>query len=67
MHKSQIDQLQVISGLSAEEAKEQLVESLKQKLKPKQWLLFKKLWKKPKLQHNKKLKNNHQHYSTCRN
>ena len=29
MHKSQVEQLEVISGLSAEDAKEQLVESLK--------------------------------------
>jgi ribonuclease Y len=33
LHKSQVDQLQVISGLSAEEAKEQLVESLKAEAK----------------------------------
>jgi ribonucrease Y len=33
MHKSQIDQLEVISGLSAEEAKSQLVESLKAEAK----------------------------------
>lgn len=32
-HKSQIQQLEVISGLSAEEAKEQLVESLKEEAK----------------------------------
>jgi hypothetical protein len=40
MHKSQLQQLEVISGLS-EDAKEQLVEGLKQKLKPKQCLIFK--------------------------
>ena len=33
MHKSQVEQLEVISGLSAEEAKEQLVESLKAEAK----------------------------------
>ena len=33
VHKSQIKQLEVISGLSAEEAKEQLVESLKEEAK----------------------------------
>ena len=33
MHKSQIEQLEVISGLSAEEAKNQLVESLKAEAK----------------------------------
>ncbi|MFN3755898.1 MAG: ribonuclease Y [Flavobacterium sp.] len=33
LHKSQIEQLEVISGLSAEEAKEQLVESLKAEAK----------------------------------
>ncbi|MFN5771500.1 ribonuclease Y [Flavobacterium sp.] len=35
MHKSQVEQLEVISGLSAEEAKEQLVESLKAEAKTK--------------------------------
>ena len=33
LHKSQVEQLEVISGLSAEEAKEQLVESLKAEAK----------------------------------
>ncbi len=33
LHKSQVQQLEVISGLSAEEAKEQLVESLKEQAK----------------------------------
>lgn len=33
LHKSQVDQLEVISGLSAEDAKEQLVESLKAEAK----------------------------------
>lgn len=33
LHKSQVDQLEVISGLSAEEAKNQLVESLKNEAK----------------------------------
>ena len=33
LHKSQVDQLEVISGLSAEEAKDQLVESLKAEAK----------------------------------
>lgn len=33
MHRSQVEQLEVISGLSAEEAKEQLVESLKAEAK----------------------------------
>lgn len=33
LHKSQVEQLQVISGLSAEEAKEQLVENLKAEAK----------------------------------
>jgi ribonuclease Y len=33
LHKSQVDQLEVISGLSAEEAKNQLVESLKAEAK----------------------------------
>ncbi|MBA4153265.1 ribonuclease Y [Flavobacterium sp.] len=35
LHKSQVQQLEVISGLSAEEAKEQLVESLKAEAKTK--------------------------------
>jgi len=35
LHKSQVEQLEVISGLSAEEAKEQLVESLKAEAKTK--------------------------------
>ena len=35
MHKSQVEQLEVISGLSAEDAKEQLVESLKAEAKTK--------------------------------
>ncbi|GGD29712.1 ribonuclease Y [Flavobacterium orientale] len=35
LHKSQVDQLEVISGLSADEAKEQLVESLKAEAKTK--------------------------------
>ncbi len=35
MHKSQVEQLEVISGLSADEAKEQLVESLKAEAKTK--------------------------------
>jgi ribonucrease Y len=35
MHKSQLQQLEVISGLSAEDAKEQLVESLKAEAKSK--------------------------------
>ncbi len=35
LHKSQVEQLQVISGLSADEAKEQLVESLKAEAKTK--------------------------------
>ena len=35
MHKSQVQQLEVISGLSAEDAKEQLVESLKAEAKTK--------------------------------
>ncbi|OYU83025.1 MAG: ribonuclease Y [Flavobacterium sp. BFFFF2] len=35
LHKSQVDQLEVISGLSAEEAKNQLVESLKAEAKSK--------------------------------
>lgn len=35
MHKSQLEQLEVISGLSAEEAKEQLVEGLKSEAKSK--------------------------------
>jgi ribonuclease Y len=30
LHKSQLQQLEVISGLSAEEAKDQLVEGLKE-------------------------------------
>ena len=33
LHKSQVEQLEVISGLSADEAKEQLVESLKEEAK----------------------------------
>ena len=33
LHKSQVKQLEVISGLSAEDAKEQLVESLKEEAK----------------------------------
>ncbi len=33
LHKSQVEQLEVISGLSAEDAKEQLIESLKQNAK----------------------------------
>jgi len=33
LHKSQVQQLEVISGLSAEDAKEQLVESLKEQAK----------------------------------
>ncbi|RXR17693.1 ribonuclease Y [Flavobacterium amnicola] len=33
MHKSQVEQLEVISGLSADEAKEQLIESLKAEAK----------------------------------
>ena len=35
LHKSQVQQLEVISGLSAEDAKEQLVESLKAEAKTK--------------------------------
>jgi len=35
LHKSQVNQLEVISGLSAEDAKEQLVESLKAEAKTK--------------------------------
>ena len=35
LHKSQVEQLEVISGLSAEEAREQLVESLKAEAKTK--------------------------------
>jgi ribonuclease Y len=35
LHKSQVEQLEVISGLSAEEAKDQLVESLKAEAKTK--------------------------------
>src|SRR5690606_26999883 len=35
MHKSQLNQLEVISGLSAEEAREQLVEGLKAEAKTK--------------------------------
>ncbi|GGC79081.1 ribonuclease Y [Flavobacterium lutivivi] len=35
LHKSQVEQLEVISGLSADEAKEQLVESLKAEAKTK--------------------------------
>jgi len=35
MHKSQVEQLEVISGLSAEDAKDQLVESLKAEAKTK--------------------------------
>lgn len=35
LHKSQVDQLEVISGLSAEDAREQLVESLKAEAKTK--------------------------------
>ena len=35
LHKSQVEQLEVISGLSAEDAKEQLVESLKSEAKTK--------------------------------
>jgi len=35
MHKSQLNQLEVISGLSAEEAKEQLMEGLKAEAKTK--------------------------------
>ena len=34
LHKSQVQQLEVISGLSAEEAKSQLLESLKETAKP---------------------------------
>ena len=56
LHKSQIEQLEVISGLSADEAKEQLVSSLKKKQKVMQWLLCKAHWKRLKWVPSKRLK-----------
>ena len=41
VHQRQVQQLEVISGISAEEAKDQLVESLKESAKQKPWRLFK--------------------------
>ena len=47
MHKRQVDMLEQISGLSADEAKKELVTSLKDEAKQMQWLLFKRRLKKP--------------------
>src|SRR5690606_40011077 len=41
LHKSQVEQLEVISSLSAEDAKAQLIESLKDRPKMRRWLMCK--------------------------
>ena len=56
MHKTQVDQLEVISGLSAEDAKEELVRSLKEEAKTDAMSFVQNSVEEAKLLHNKKLK-----------
>lgn len=66
MHRSQVEQLEVISSLSAEDAKAQLMESLKDEAKTQAMAYVQNSIEEAKMTAQQEAKNNYQYHSTYR-